>query len=492
MNGREELTAADIPWGVSPPDTSIGSSVATHDHNDEPAPTGAATTWPSPLRAAAYHGIFGELVRAIEPHTEADPAALLIQMLVKFGNVIGRSAQFRVEADIHYLNLFAAVVGQTSKARKGVSDGHARRVFDPIDPKWSDQCHKSGLSSGEGLIWAVRDPIEKERPVREKGRIAGYETEIEDPGVTDKRLLVTESELASTLRVLGRDGNTLSALIRQAWDGRDLRVLTKNSPAKATSPHISIVGHITRDELRRYLDATECANGFGNRFLWVCVCRSKLLPDGGAAVDLASHVERIRAAVDHARQAGELRRDAAAAQLWHQVYGRLSAGRPGLLGAMTARAEAQVMRLACLYALLDMSYVVGRPHLQAALEVWRYCFDSAAYIFGASLGDPSADAILRALKDAPGGLTRTDLLYGVFGRNKSATDITRALALLAECHLARHEVDRSGGGRPVERWFACAAYDINDFNDKGPGRPQGKVVNVVKVVEPEGDSEVIR
>ena len=67
---------------------------------------------------------------------------------------------------------------------------------------------------------------------------------------------------------------------------------------------------------------------------------------------------------------------------------------------MTARAEAQVMRLACLYAVEDMSYVVGLAHLQAALEVWRYCFESAAYIFGDSLGDPMADEILRALRTA--------------------------------------------------------------------------------------------
>jgi hypothetical protein len=457
--------------------------------DDQPAKTSTMTTWPGPLRAPAFHGVIGELVQAIDPHTEADPVAMLIQILVMFGNVIGRTAHFCVEADTHYMNLFAAVVGQTAKGRKGVSGGHARRIYQPIDPEWADQCNKSGLSSGEGLIWAVRDPIEKQQPVKEHGWVVDYQTVIEDAGITDKRLLVSESELASTLRVLGREGNTLSALIRQAWDGHDLRVLTKNSPAKASAPHISIIGHITRDELRRYLDATECANGFGNRFLWACVRRSKLLPDGGTVVDLVSHIARLRAAVDHARHVGELRRDAAASHLWHQEYPRLSAGRPGLLGAMTARAEAQVMRLACLYALGDWSLVVGLPHLQAALEVWRYCFESAAYIFGSSLGNPIADEILRALHAASDGLTRRDLLHGVFGRNKSAGEITRALALLADCHLARHEEDRSGGGRPAERWFACEGYDHNDQYDQSPVVTPGKVV---KVVEPVGNSEVIR
>src|SRR6266545_1431944 len=96
------------------------ADLAADDHGDDPpTETKAVTRWPVPLRAPAYHGAIGELVRAIDPHTEADPAAVLIQTLVMFGNVIGRTAHFRVEADIHYLNLFTAVVGQTAKGRKG-------------------------------------------------------------------------------------------------------------------------------------------------------------------------------------------------------------------------------------------------------------------------------------------------------------------------------------------------------------------------------------
>ncbi|MEE8114639.1 MAG: hypothetical protein V3T23_09820, partial [Nitrososphaerales archaeon] len=35
--------------------------------------------WPQPLSKDAFHGLTGEIVRTIEPHTEADPAALMIQ-----------------------------------------------------------------------------------------------------------------------------------------------------------------------------------------------------------------------------------------------------------------------------------------------------------------------------------------------------------------------------------------------------------------------------
>jgi hypothetical protein len=459
---------------------------------EDTVPTMAAPVrhWPTPVSATAYRGVFGACVQTLAPHTEADPIAVLLHLLVSFGNAIGRSAHWRAEADVHHLNLFSALVGETAKGRKGVSGNQSRLLVQAIDPDWVERCNKSGLSSGEGLIWAVRDPIEKQHPIKEHGRVVEYQTIVEDAGISDKRLLVTEAEFASTLRVLERDGNTLSALLRQAWDGQDLRVLTKNSPATSTAPHISLLVHITRDELRRYLGRTEAGNGFGNRFLWACVRRSQVLPDGGGIVDWDPLVCELRATIEHARAVGELRRDPSAGALWRHVYGPLSSGRPGLLGAMTARAEAQVMRLACLYALGERSYVVGRAHLEAALELWRYCFDSARYIFGDCLGDHTADAILQALRRASEtGLTRAEILHSVFGRNKPAADIGRALGVLEEAQLARHAPDHTGGGaKPADRWFVTSTgNDLYDVHDLSPDSTPAKVVNVVNVVAPVAD-----
>jgi 5S rRNA maturation endonuclease (ribonuclease M5) len=414
--------------------------------------------WPAPIARVGYQGLVGDIVRALNPETEADPAALLVQMLVMFGSVIGRTAHFRVNGTTHYLNLFAGVVGRTAGGRKGLGRGQAQRIFEPVDHGWKERI-TSGLSSGEGLIWAVRDPIEK----RVRGNsAANYETVIEDPGVDDKRLLVIESEFASVLKVMAREGNTLSAVIRQAWDGEDLRTLTKSSTARSTHPHISIIGHITSDELRRYLEATETANGFGNRFLWVCSRRSKLLPDGGNDVPIEQFISRMRAAVDYARGVGEMKRDHEAASLWHGEYARLSNVPPGMLGAMTARAEAQSMRLACLFALTDLSSIVRAEHLSAALEVWRYCFASARHIFGDTLGDRLADDLLAALRDAgQAGKARSEL-HEVTRRNRSAADITRALNVLHTAKLARMEVDTTGTGRPAERWYATERDERNE------------------------------
>jgi hypothetical protein len=409
---------------------------STNGHGNGDAAEGHAARsdrWPAPPGESAFYGLAGRIVRTIEPHSEADPVALLAQTLVVAGNLIGRGPHVPVEADEHHANLNVCLVGETSKARKGTSYGQVERLATAADAGWRDRV-ESGLTSGEGLIWRLRD----ESPDSE-----------EDGGQRDKRLLVFESEFANVLRVLERSGNRLSATVRDAWDGRPLGTLTRTTAAKATGAHISIIGHITADELRRYLDRTETANGFGNRFLWLCVRRSKALPEGGRMhlVDVAPLVEDLRDAVRHACTLGRIERDPDAAELWRHVYPALSDGCPGLFGALTGRAEAQVTRL----SLLDRSPIISRDHLDAALALWEYSERSVEHIFGRALGDPIADSILHALEAAsPRALTRTDIRDLVGGRIP-ATDIDRALALLANRRLA-HKHTRHTGGRPAEHW----------------------------------------
>ena len=265
-----------------------------------------------------------------------------------------------------------------------------------------------------------------------------------------------EGEFAGVLRVLAREGNTLSAVIRNAWDTGNLRTLTKNSPAVATGAHISIIGHITRDELFRYLSNTEAANGFANRFLWLCVKRSKLLPEGGSLndADLLRLSQQVRDAQTFALSVQKVHRDDGARAIWHAVYPELSEGQLGMLGAVVARAEAQVMRLALIYALLDRSTVIEAVHLRAALAVWEYSEDSAEFIFGSRMGNPDADRIFDALKDNPNGITRTEI-RDLFNKNLSTDRIEAALAVLRHSGKANCLTDNTGG-RPAERWIPVA------------------------------------
>jgi hypothetical protein len=413
--------------------------------------------WPT-LDQAALHGLFGEFVSLLEPHTEADSVAIVLQTLVAFGSLLNRGPYFVAESDRHGMNLFIVLVGQTAKGRKGTSWGHVKRLFRDIDPAWADTRIQSGLSSGEGLIWAVHDEVTKVEAVKKSGKYTGeYQTVVVEPAIEDKRLMVVEPEFANTLNVIAREGNTLSALIRQAWDVGDLRALTKTKKAEATGAHISIVAHITRDEVLRLLNTTEATNGFCNRFLWACVKRSKCLPEGGRLdeVDFTPLIRRLSHAIQFGRTAGRMNRDNDARALWIEKYPQLSEGKPGQFGGIISRAEAQVARLSTLYALADMSPVIKSEHLQAALALWQYCEDSARYIFKERLGDPLADEILSALRSTPTGMTRTEISHWL-GRNQKAHHIDRALHVLEQYHLARRTIEGTGS-HTTERWIALGS-----------------------------------
>jgi hypothetical protein len=402
--------------------------------------------WPE-LDPAALHGLPGDLVRTFEPHTEADPVAVLANLLCGFGNVIGRGAFARVGTTEHHPKLFVGIVGETAKGRKGESWGPVRALLEAVDPGWASGRVMGGLSSGEGLIYHVRDEVRGER----KG-----EEVVLDPGEPDKRLLALEGELAGLLKVMAREGNTLSPTVRQAWDGDRLRTMTKNNPTRATGSHISIIGHVTKAELLRRMSDTEAANGFANRFLWLMVRRSKELPFGGDVPqeELKELRGRLDAAICFGRKPRPVRWGGSARGPWAEVYGPLSAGKPGLFGAVVGRAEAQTLRLATLYAVMDCSESIEYEHLAAALALWGYAEESARYVFGDATGDPVADDILEALRAAGGeGLSRTEI-RDLFGRHKSADRINGALGELMKLGRVCKE-DVPTGGRPTERWYAA-------------------------------------
>jgi hypothetical protein len=403
--------------------------------------------WPE-IKPEAFHGIAGEIVELVDPHTESDPVAILIQFLVAVANLIGRLPYFLVSGTRHYLNLFVALVGATAVGRKGTSWDVVTWLLRVIDPEWADTRIQSGLVSGEGLIYHVRD----ESTTKQKGK------PVVDPGVTDKRLLVVETELSRTLKAMGWDRCTLSDVLRQSWDHGNLRILSRNQPVTATGAHISIVGHATQADIRRLLTETDMANGFGNRLLWPAVRRSKVLPEGGEldrinwtpiTRKLTAIVATIRAWPDP-----KMRRDATAGKVWAGIYEPLSAGKPGLLGAILSRAEAQVMRLACVFAMLDRSREVCGRHLIAAVALWDYCEASARFIFGDSLGDPDAEKLLDALRKAKDGLTRKQIYVDVFHGHKKSGDIVKLLSNLLTAGLIHRSNLPSTGGRPTEAWRA--------------------------------------
>ena len=298
-----------------------------------------------------------------------------------------------------------------------------------------------GLSSGEGLIAEVRDKRDED-----------------DEGATkDKRLLVVEGEFGAVLRQFERAGNTLSTTLRNAWDGGDLGTMTKNNRDRATAPHICIVGHITNQELRMLLSNTDIWNGVANRFLWAAVRRNKLVPfakpmaaDGVIAI--AKELARIiEYSCSRAPADAELTMSNSARDHWVACYPELTQDHPGVLGAVTSRAEAQVVRLAMTYALYDGAVRIELRHLEAALTFWRYSFDSAAYIFNGAELDPVAQRIIEALSTGPKSQNE---IVDLFGRNLPKDRIEGVLRDLQERGRVTMTMEVTGG-RPRKLWRAA-------------------------------------
>jgi hypothetical protein len=195
--------------------------------------------------------------------------------------------------------------------------------------------------------------------------------------------------------------------------------------------------------------------GFANRFLWLCVKRSKILPYGGEFVmeEVAEEITELKAAIEWARGVEEMERDPEANELWGSVYEELSAEIPGKFGAAVGRGEGQVLRLSMNYALLDKSRIIRVDHLEAALALWKYCVDSARHLFLSRLDNAAAKKILGALRRNPKGMTRNEIRVEILKGHLSKAKTDEAFNYLRRVKLADC-VTETTEGRSIERWFA--------------------------------------
>ena len=403
---------------------------------EAPAPPSTAPAPPT-LAESAFYGLAGLAVRSLAPHTEADPAAILLQFLAAFGNLVGPAPHCTVGSTRHGLNLFVVLVGESSKARKGTSWRQIASLFHEADPAWVARRVTTARPTAYGITHALRD----QQPA------------------TDRRLFLLAEEFASVLHMLGQRTGQLSPLLRCAWDGSDLSVQNGSRLLHATGAHLSLVAHITESELAQYLSRTEAHNGFANRCLWTSVRRSQSLPEGGALPpdQLSSLARELRRTLNWAQSQTEIlfRRTPAARELWQDRYPALSQGRPDVYGAATSRAEAQVLRLSAIYAALDCSAVVDASHLHAALAVWDYCQASARLFFDVAPIDPTARRISEALNAAPEGLTKGQI-SALFHRHVSRERIDLALQQLSSLGAVTRHIE-AGRGRPSTLWAAVEA-----------------------------------
>ena len=392
----------------------------------------SVTDWPV-LEPVALHGLAGDIVEALDEYTEADKAAVLFNVLAMFGTFVGPKPRMIVDGSIHTARSFVVVVGNTSRARKSTATAQTRRLFADVDEDWCDDGIRSGFASGEALIKEL--------------------AEAEDP-----RCLIVEPEFATVLARAGRDGSILSMTMRNTWDGDAVANRRASGSFVAKDHHVGVIAQTTREELQRQLSATEQANGFGNRFLFVAAKRSKYLADAPTPPDklYKDLARRIAAAATKAQGIGVMKRSEDGRLAWEEIYNNIDDDVHGIHGALVARAEAQMLRLQMLYALLDGSSEISLEHVAAARAAWDYCEQSVQWAFGYTLGDPTADKLYAALLAAgPDGLTRTEQSK-LFGGNKTAAELDTVRRVLNRRHLTRREKTRRdiGAGRLIIKEYA--------------------------------------
>lgn len=403
-------------------------------------------SWPSRPEAMLSHGVVGDLLRRVELETEADPVALAATFLVALGNVIGRGPHAVVDGTRHGLNLFAAIVGGTSEGRKGTSMGIVRAIMAPIDPDWAKLCRTPNLTSGEGLIDRVRDDVWRTVIDKKTGQ---PESVLVEPGVEDKRLLCEIQELAGTMRAGRSERSTLFQTMREAWDGQDLATMAKNARRTATAPHISIVAHVTPEELSKLQTDADIYGGSWNRLLWILARRARLRPHGGDFDDLGELQDRVRSVVTHARNVGRMRRTPAADRLWEAEYVRraeIQAG--GVVGAIIGRAEPQLLRLAMLAALCRCEDRVDVEDLAAAISLWQYADETVRQLFG-GCEDPLVSRVIDAIRATP-GISRS-ALHRQTAKTMPAPRFVALLERAAATGAVESERAETGG-RPREVW----------------------------------------
>jgi hypothetical protein len=402
--------------------------------------------WPDPPAEEAFAGMVGDFTDLWQSHTEASPIALAAQFITFYGHAIGRKPFYAVGGDDHRTNLEVCLVGPTSFARKGQSYGCVKYTFSKVQLALGVPFIEArGLSTGEGLIAAVRNPTTK---LSKKG-----ERKIEDEGVDDKRLLVFESEFASVLRRMTREGNTLSEVIRQAWDTGELGTMTRTAPLRATGAHISLITHVTPTDLQLYLNDVSTMNGFANRFIFIATRGVRLLPDPGRPSEeaLREFVVRLAKAIEFGQHVTEMHRSAEAEFYWKDLYEKLNAPRTGRQhNAVVKRAPAHVLRLSMIYALLAGTTSVEVQHLKSAAALWDYAERTSRFVFGDSLGDKLAEKILNILVTEPKGLTTREITHKVSAK-KGVSD---ALRLLYENGQVRQESLKETIAHRGQRWFA--------------------------------------
>lgn len=424
---------------------------------------------PRPDRACLY-GLLGRFADAGSATTEANPYAVAFNALVYLSCGIGRGPFLPVGNTWHHANLFGLHVGRSGRGRKGEAAGLVHRVDSVVQRREvaeAPQVWRSGLSTREGLVSLIHD---------------GYtDGKNEVPPINDKRLCVFESEFVNVLHQGKREGNTLSAALRDAWDGVSIKPATKAAKVGATDPHIAVMGAVTPGELRTCLSTRELTNGFANRFVMIFAERHRMEPFPEATPqDVVDSLAAEVLGTFEFAQAGRwvdtdcirVSLSPAAATLYAGLYRDLCAevGGPAVFPLLERRAPV-LLRIALVLAMTDRTAVIEPQHLTAAHAWVRYWTDSVLYVFAEAADEEAsrqtsetAQRIVEFLKSR-GKASRKDITRDCFKGHVKKDQIDAALDELLGSSPPVIEVEAvpSNSG-PATKFYRMAANGANRAN----------------------------
>lgn len=422
--------------------------------------SGAVSALPAPTPdRACFYGLVGEVAKEGSEGTETNPIAIAANFIAYLSAAIGRMPFLAVGNTNHHTRLFVLHVGRSGRGRKGDAVSLVTRIDEAVracGPGLAPQVHRGGLSTREGLAALIHDGY----------RVGSHEV----APVTDKRLWVIESEFANVLQQSRRGGNTLSAALRDCWDGVDLKPATKTNRVHASAPHVCLSAAISPAELLMLVQRRDLLNGFVNRFMMIWGERTQIEPfprrAPQARVDaLASRVidvlDFIQPRADCESETVLMTMSDGARRLYAELYQselNQDAGST-LMESLMERRAPMLLRLAMLFALSDRQWCIGQDHIEAASAWARYAGHSANFVLAGSKGSPAQAQVtwaaerISAFLAAKGSASRRDLVVNCFGRHQPAAIVDAAIA-----HL-------------MQRDHAGARLEIQARSPVGPGRP---------------------
>ncbi len=415
-------------------DTTFAQSASGDDHVDDDSPdTHRNAPQPDPV---CLYGLVGDVARAGSEGTETNPYAIAANFMAYLSCAIGRGPYLPVGNTWHHARLFILHIGRSGRGRKGDAVSLVNRLdtaLRQLREAAAPPIHRGGLSSREGLVCLFHD---------------GYKQgKLEVPAILDKRLWVVESEFANVLHQGRREGNTLSAALRDCWDGVCLKPATKSNRLYASHPHLCLSGAISPSELLGLMRARELTNGFANRFLMLWAEREKVVPFPKAtpqetvdalAVRMLGVLDFVEAErvteCDHMR----IELTAQAQDIYAQLYrGELiddSAGER--VTALLERRAPMLLRVAMIFALCDLQTQIDVKHIQAAMGWIRHGVESAKFVFVKATDAADSDRTTAAVKKIvdflrdKGTATRWQITSECFQGHASKSTIDAAIERL--------------------------------------------------------------